>query len=254
MIEFNEEELSLNRKGRLWLWVNAIIILFSIYFVEFFFKVLNRSKVYGAENIVKGGGVLFAANHCGWADTLLLPISVIERWSLTPFLAPAKEELFKIPVISQVITVWGAFPVKRRARDTEAMKKIAYLTKNYRTMIFAEGTRSRNGELLRGRSGVGWIVYAAQPVVVPTLLINTDQFSAKGIKRFLFAPYRIVFGKPLDLSKYYEAEDCKETSQAIADEIMRAIAAMRVEYKDLYIEPPKLTGYYYDNKEDVSSD
>ena len=250
MIEFDEHNFTTHKKSRLWLITNAIIIFFSLLVLEFYFKIMNRSRVIGAENLPSGGGVLFTANHSGWADTLLLPISVIERWNLVPFFAPAKEELFKIPVIAQIISAWGAFPVKRRARDTESMKKIAYYTKHYRTMIFAEGTRSRTGELLRGRSGVGWIVYAARPVVVPTLLVNTDQFAAKGIRRFLFAPYRVVFGEPLDLSEYYEKEDTKENSQAIADEIMEAIATLREKHKDLYTEPPKLTGYYYDDKQD----
>ncbi|MGK7345681.1 MAG: lysophospholipid acyltransferase family protein [Candidatus Nitrospinota bacterium M3_3B_026] len=210
--------------------------LFSYPFVDFFYKVLNRSRAIGRENIPKEGGVVIASNHVSGVDTVLIPALAIRRFSLMPLFSPAKEELFKVPVLRTILKLWASFPVKRGARDVESMKRIACYAKNYHVMIFPEGTRSRTGELLRGRSGVGWIVYWARPKVVPTLVINTDKYFWPGRPRPWFGiPYTVVFGEPLDLSRFYEAPDTKKTSQAIADEIMRAIAELKEKNKGLYM-------------------
>ena len=204
--------------------------------VDIFFKVLNRSKAIGVENLPPEGGALIASNHISWADTLIVPVFSAKRLSIEPFLAPGKEELFRIPVVRTIISVWGSFPVKRGKRDFESMRRISYYAERYRVMIFPEGTRSKTGELLKGRAGVGWIIYHARPVVIPTLVINTDKYFKPGGKRpWFFVPYTVVFGKPLDLSRFYAMEDSRDTSQAIADEIMAAIAALKEENKGEYI-------------------
>jgi len=205
--------------------------------VDFFFKVLNRSAAIGLQNLRgHARGVLIASNHISGVDTLMIPKYAIDRRSTLPFCAPAKEELFKIPVVGFVLRRWGAFPVKRRSRDFQSMKRIAYYTANYRVMIFPEGTRSKTGELLPGRSGVGWIIYRARPTVIPTLVINTEKFFWPGNKRPWFGiPYRVVFGEPLDLERFYGLPDEKETSQAIVDEIMKAIAALKEKHRGLYL-------------------
>jgi 1-acyl-sn-glycerol-3-phosphate acyltransferase len=252
MIQFNEEELERFRWSTIKIWIHWVIIFFSLLPLELYFKIFNRTRVLGRENLPKGGGVLFAANHNGWADTLILPITCINRWDGVPFLAPAKEELFKIPVVSTLISVWGAFPVKRRARDIDSMKRIAYSAYNYRVMIFPEGTRSRDGVLGRGRAGAGWVVQAARPTVIPTLLINTDQYERKGFYRWVGNPYWVVFGEPVDLSPLEGLPDNKETSQLAIDLVMEAIADMRVKYRHLFTEPPKLTGHYYESTDTTS--
>ncbi len=205
-------------------------------FAYLFYKVLNRSRVIGTENIPRGNGVIFASNHVSGVDTFMVPFFSMSRFSPVPYCSPAKEELFKIPVLGRFLSLLGSYPVKRRARDFEAMKRIAYCAKNYNVMLFPEGTRSKTGELGKGRAGVGWIVYAAKPVVVPTLVINTEKYFWPGRKRPWFRiPYTIIFGKPLDLDKYYEMPDDKKTSQAIVSEIMDAISALKEKHKDLYL-------------------
>lgn len=218
-------------------WIISLSRFMAFPFTDFFLKVLNRSRAIGLENIPKHGGVMIASNHVSGVDTILIPTLAIRRFSTMPFLPPAKEELFRVPVVRTLIGLWGAFPVKRRARDFEAMKKIAVYAKNYQVMIFPEGTRSKTGKLLRGRAGVGWVIYNSRPVVIPTLVINTEKFFWPGRPRPWFGiPYTAVFGEPLDLSRFYEMPDNKETSQAISDEIMKAIAALKEKHKDLYMK------------------
>ncbi len=207
-------------------------------FVDFFFKVVNRSRAIGLENIAGlNGGVVIASNHVSWVDTLLVPAYAAKRFSIEPFCAPGKEELFKVPLLGTIIKLWGSFPVKRRARDFTSMRRIEYLSSHYRVMLFPEGTRSKTGELGRGRSGVGWIVYNAKPVVIPALVINTEKYFWPGRKRPWFRiPYTMVFGAPLNLDRFYAMPDDKETSQAIVDEIMKEIAALKEKHKNLYLD------------------
>ncbi len=206
-------------------------------FVDFFFKVLNRAKAIGQENIPKKGGVIIASNHISGIDTLLIPLMSAQRLSTMPYVAPGKEELFKIPLIGQIIKLWGSFPVKRRAHDYQSMNRMIYYGKHYNMMLFPEGTRSKTGELLKGRSGAGRVIYMSKPTVIPTLVINTQQFFWPGRKRpWFFVPYRVVFGEPLNLEKYYEMEDSKKTSQALINEVMKAIADLREKHKDLYLD------------------
>ena len=74
-------------------------------------------------------------------------------------------------------------------------------------------------------------------MVIPTVVINTQKFFWPGKKRpWFFVPYTVVFGEPLNLDKYYAMEDSKETSQALIDEVMTAIADIQEKHKNLYLD------------------
>ncbi len=241
MIEFDEEDerrFAVTPFAKVFAWASRLV---AFPLVEIYFKLFHKTVVIGLENIPREGGVLLCSNHQAWVDTLLIPVAFINRWRTTPYMAPAKEELFKVPVVKTIIRLWGAFPVKRRQRDFEAMKRIAYYANHYPVMLFPEGTRSKTGELLRGRAGVGWIVHSAQPTVIPTLVINTEWYpGGKRGNKWFGVPYTVVFGKPLDLADLLEQPESKKVSQAIADRIMVAIAELREKHRGLYLTPPQL--------------
>lgn len=234
-MEEKESEFYISRTTR-FLMSAARFVCFPL--VDFFLKVIHRSKAIGLENISGlNGGVVFASNHISGIDTLLIPLYAAKRLSIEPFCAPGKEELFKIPVVGLILRVWGSFPVKRRSRDLKSMKRISYYSRHYRTMLFPEGTRTKTGELGKGRSGAGWVIYSARTTVIPTLVINTEYYFWPGRKRpWLRIPYTVVFGAPLNLERFYSMPDCKETSQAIADQVMKEIATLKQKHKDLQIE------------------
>jgi len=206
--------------------------------VDFFLKIINRSRAIGIENISGlNGGVVFASNHISGIDTLLIPVFAARRFSIEPFCAPGKEELFKIPLVGLILRIWGSFPVKRRSRDIQSMKRIAYYSRHYRIMLFPEGTRTKTGELGKGRAGAGWVIYNAKATVIPTLVINTEKYFWPGRKRPWFRiPYTVVFGASLNLDRFYAMPNEKATSQAIVDEVMRGIAELKEKYKDLQID------------------
>ena len=94
-------------------------------------------------------------------------------------------------------------------------------------MLFPEGTRSRDGRLHEGNRMLGKIIYQAQPVVIPTLVVGTDRVwgSSRWWPRWR-TPVSLRYGKPVDLQPYYQRPDSKENAEAIVKEIMGAIAAL----------------------------
>jgi 1-acyl-sn-glycerol-3-phosphate acyltransferase len=191
---------------------------------------LNRLEVTGAEHVPPGGGVLLAANHLSLVDTLLIPWVNIAKVRLEVVWAPAKAELFDIPVINHIITSWGAFPVQRGGRDVRAMRRLVELMRREKVMLFPEGTRSVDGWLGRGNRVVGKLIYLARPTVIPTAILGTDRLLAKGrLLPRLFSKLEVRFGPPLDLECYYAAEDTKATAEALMSRVMYSIARLRGE-------------------------
>lgn len=174
--------------------------------------------------------MLLAANHLSIVDTLLIPWANIAKVQLEVVWAPAKAELFEVPLINRIIASWGAFPVRRSGRDLQAMRRLVDLMRREKVMLFPEGTRSTDGCLGMGNRTVGKLIYLAQPVVIPTAILGTDRLLAKGhfLPR-LFSRLEVRFGPPLDLGPYYAAEDTKATAAAIIRLVMRSIAHLQGE-------------------------
>jgi 1-acyl-sn-glycerol-3-phosphate acyltransferase len=191
---------------------------------------LNRLKITGGEHVPAGGGVLLAANHVSIVDTLLIPWANIAKVCLEVVWAPAKAELFDIPVLNRVIASWGAFPVQRGGGDVGGMRRLVELMRHEKVMLFPEGTRSADGRLGKGNRAVGKLIYLARPIVIPTAILGTERSLAKGrIIPRLFSTLEVRFGPPLELGRYYAAPDTKATAEAITYDLMRSIARLRGE-------------------------
>ncbi len=203
---------------------------FSWLALGLFFKGINRLTIRGAEHVPPGGGVLLASNHLSIFDTLLIPWANIAKIRLEIVWAPAKAELFNIPIVNRIIASWGAFPVQRGGRDLRAMRRIVELMQHEKVMLFPEGTRSADGGLGRGNRALGKLIYLARPVVIPTAISGTDRLLGRGrIVPRLFSRLEVRFGFPLDLACHYRAADTKATAEAIVRDVMRGIARLRGE-------------------------
>lgn len=191
--------------------------------ISFYARSMNRLKVVGAERIPSTGGVLLAANHISGYDTVFIPAVVLRQCPWQMLWAPAKEELFRNPLLGAIFRSWGAFPVKR-GRDVRAGKQLGTLLQTEKVMLFPEGTRHKDGQLGKGNRGVGKLIYDHRPVVIPTGLSGINRWYFPGFGQ----PGLISFGAPVDFSDLYQLDDCKQTHLLIIERLMAAIAEQLV--------------------------
>ena len=204
----------------LWLW-------FSGRAVGLFLSPFCRLRVHGLEHVPRQGGVVLASNHLSMFDTLIIPYSINRAQGPEPVWAPAKEELFRLPIASFFLHSWGVFPIRRGRNDLRGIRRMLTHMRSGKMMLFPEGTRSRDGRLHEGNRMLGKIIYQAQPVVIPTLIVGTDRVwgASRRWPRWR-TPVSLRYGKPVDLQAYYQRPDSKENAEAIVKEIMGAIAAL----------------------------
>ena len=207
-------------------------------FWNIIFKILNKVEVLGEENRPKKGdpSVLLLSNHISAIDPFLIAVTSYTLFSPVRWRAPAKEELFRYPVIRNIISAWGAFPVRRGKGDYEAMNKMVQMLKESVVVIFPEGTRSRDGTLLKGRPGVGKIIWEARPArIIPVVVEGTNWVLPKGrIFPALCKKTRIYYGKPMDFQSWYQKVPTVEITQKMVDEVIAEIKQMEEEMRFKY--------------------
>jgi 1-acyl-sn-glycerol-3-phosphate acyltransferase len=195
--------------------------------VGFFFRYWCRVRIEGAEHIPANGGVLMGSNHISVIDPVLISYSVMATQGVQIVWAPAKVELFTVPLFGRLIASLGAFPVRRGRGDLRAIRRMATHIQSEKLLLFPEGTRSRDGRLGLGKRTVGKLLHEAQPVVIPTAVWGTDRVLPPGscFPRYR-TPIGVRYGKPLDLQRYYALPRTKETATMIVQELMQAIAVL----------------------------
>jgi 1-acyl-sn-glycerol-3-phosphate acyltransferase len=195
------------------------------------FKLLNRVQVFGREHIPKRGDahVLILSNHISSIDPFLIGITAMPFFSPIWWRAPAKAELFEIPLIKNILASWGAIPVRRGQRDLKSVRRLVQMLSRSVIVAFPEGRRSLNGQLLPGRAGMGKVIYDSRPQkVIPVYIHGTNEILPKGrILPRLFKTVTIIYGPPLNLSAFYRMDGSAEVSQKIIDEVMRGIGRLR---------------------------
>ena len=211
------------------LWVN-IWHAIGLSFWYLIIKGLNRVEVRGEAYIPKRGetGVMLVYNHISAIDPFVIAVTSMPFFSKVWWRAPAKEELFDIPIVRNIILTWGGFPVKRGKHDFRAIDKMATMLQNSVVVIAPEGTRSTDGTLRRGKAGVGKIIYDARPrKVIPVKVQGVEAILPKG-RIFPRAGRKamITYGAPIDLSRYYRLSESVETSQQIVDAVMEEISKL----------------------------
>lgn len=205
-------------------WGRRFWILVSTRVVFVVLHCTLRLTVTGTDRLPRTGGTLLAANHVSMADPLLLSWTVLSRFPFQRFYGPAKEELFRIPILAPLLRSYGIFPVKRDGRDLASMRKLARLLRTHRVMMFPEGTRSATGELGKGNRMVGRLVHESRPVVIPVGILGTRDILPRGkVSPRLFRRVQISFGPPVDLESCFGSPAGRETYEEITGRIMEAI-------------------------------
>lgn len=170
----------------------------------------------GTENIPKDGGNIFASNHRSYQDPVFIALP-----TRVPLSYMAKEELFHQNIFFTVlIKAFGAFPVTRGKGDTQAIDtSIEKLEKGRNLVIFPEGTRSKDGKVGKGKTGVALVAAMAQVPVVP-VGINFEG-KLKFRKRVV-----VRFGKPIVPSEIGVTSTNPHALKTIKNEIMEKITEL----------------------------
>ena len=202
-----------------------------------------RPIVEGLENIPKTGGAIFAGNHLSVADELFLGSTVprhIAFWAKSDyFVGTGLGGWFTRNLMEGL----GAIRVERaggRAALTAFDGAIPVLKAGDMVAVYPEGTRSPDGRLYRGKTGVARLALESGALVVPVALLNTDEIQPTGKLIPKVMRVRLKFGKPLDFSRYADSRGDRLVERAITDEIMYELMTLTTrEYVDVYAQSLK---------------
>jgi 1-acyl-sn-glycerol-3-phosphate acyltransferase len=197
-----------------------------------------RPKIEGVENIPGTGGAVLASNHLAVADSFFLPLMVPRR---VTFLA--KREYFtqkglKGRLKKAFFSGLGQVPIDRSsgaAAQAALDTGIRLLSEGSLLGIYPEGTRSPDGRLYKGKTGLARMVLEARAPVVPVVMIGTDKANPIGSRMWRPHRIRIKVGRALDFSRYDGLAGDRFVERSITDEIMYTLMEMSgQDYVDVY--------------------
>ena len=202
-----------------------------------------RPWVQGLENVPDEGGALLASNHLSFSDSVFLPLVVPRR---VTFLAKS-EYFFTRGVKGRAKAMFfrgiGYVPVERTGGKAAAVALDAGLSllQNGELLgIYPEGTRSPDGRLYRGKTGVARMALEAGVPVIPVAMIDTEKLQPPGKVMPKFIRPGLIIGEPLDFSRYAGMATDRLVLRSITDEIMYAIMKLSgQEYVDEYASTAK---------------
>jgi 1-acyl-sn-glycerol-3-phosphate acyltransferase len=193
-------------------------------------QLLARPRLEGTERVPMTGGALVAGNHISGWDPIVIPAMLPRTMTF-----PAKAELFVARgpvsrVVAWFVKAVGILPMDRSGGRSSASSMdvvLEALREGKVVGIFPEGTRSPDGRLYRGRTGVARLALATGVPVIP---VGVQHTSPPGWRRAV-----VRFGEPLDFSAYAGAGNDRDVLRHVTDEVMAAIQALSDQpYVDVY--------------------
>jgi 1-acyl-sn-glycerol-3-phosphate acyltransferase len=206
-------------------------------------KLVFRPRTEGADHVPLEGPAILASNHLSYADWLFMPLTLPRRVTFV-----AKAEYFTGPGIKgwfqrKFFAGSGQVPIDRSgATAAEGALKAAkrILAEGELFGIYPEGTRSHDGRLYRGKTGVARLALEMKVPVIPIAVLGTDEIAPPGKKFGSLTRPLVRFGKPLDFSRYEGLEEDRFILRSITDEIMYEIMRLSgQEYVDMYASRAK---------------
>lgn len=206
-------------------------------------RILFRPRVEGLEHVPREGAAIFASNHLSFSDSIFLPLMVPRR---VTFLA--KADYFTGHGIKGRLTAVffktvGQLPIDRsggRAGQAALHTGLGVLRRGELLGIYPEGTRSPDGRLYRGKTGVARMALEAGVPVLPVGMIDTEKLQPPGraVPKIIRPSIRI--GAPLDFSRYQGMQGDRFVLRSMTDEIMYEIMELSgQEYVDVYAAKAK---------------
>ncbi len=199
-------------------------------------KMRLRIRTEGTEHIPKKGAAIIASNHLSALDHVVLPATtkrVIYNIS--------KKEHFDSKIRGWFFRHWGVIPLDRGAGDNAALEKAKEVLRSGELFcIYPEGTRSIDGRLYKGRTGIARIALDVGVPIIPVAMVGTFEAKPKGHKGIKKGvKTAAVVGEPMDFSQYHGKHEDREICRKVTDEVMHAIAKLGgQEYVDKYCPNP----------------
>ncbi len=197
-----------------------------------------RPWVTGHENIPRSGGVIIASNHLSFIDSVFLPLVIDRQLSFL-----AKSDYYtgrgiKGWLTRTFLSSAGMLPIDRsggKASEASLQTGLRVLARGEMLGIYPEGTRSPDGKLYRGRTGVARMILEGDVPVVPVAMIDTEKVMPIGQRLPKVRRIGIVIGKPLDFSRFHGMESDRFILRSVTDEIMYELNRLSgQEYVDVY--------------------
>jgi 1-acyl-sn-glycerol-3-phosphate acyltransferase len=206
-------------------------------------RLVFRPQSSGLENVPSDGPAILASNHLSYADWLFMPLTLPRRVTFV-----AKAEYFTTPGVKgwfqkKFFSGAGQVPIDRSGKD--AAEGALRSAKNILAQgdlfgIYPEGTRSHDGKLYRGKTGVARLALETGAPVIPVAVVGTDVVAPPGKTFGSFTRPVVRFGTPLDFSRYQGMENDRYILRSITDEIMYEIMRLSgQEYVDMYASRAK---------------
>ena len=206
-------------------------------------RLFFRPWVEGLENVPDDGPAILASNHLSFSDSIFLPLVVPRHITFL-----AKSDYFTGKGLKGRLTAFffkhiGQVPIDRSggsASQAAIDTGLRVLNEGSLLGIYPEGTRSPDGQLYRGRTGVARMALESGARVIPVAMIDTDKIQPPGRLRPKIMRVGIKIGRPLDFSRYAGMEGDRFVLRSITDEIMYELMTLSgQEYVDMYATKAK---------------
>jgi 1-acyl-sn-glycerol-3-phosphate acyltransferase len=200
-------------------WMYEVVRLVLTPYLLFVF----RARCIDSDKIPVEGPAIVTPNHFSFLDHFFVAVYVRRKVHFM-----AKSQLFKRP-LQFVYTHGGVFPVRRGHRDTKSIETAkAILGRGDLIVMYAEGGRSRTGELGEAKPGVGKLALQTGVPVVPTAIVGTER--ARNWKKLQFPKVTVQYGDPICFEKV--EEPTREQAQAAADVVFNEIKTLHTALRD----------------------
>lgn len=202
-----------------------------------------RPWVVGLHHVPKSGPVILASNHLSFIDSIFLPL-VVDR----PVVFLAKSEYFtgkglKGWATRMFFQASGQLPIDRsggKASEASLLTGLRVLSEGRILGIYPEGTRSPDGRLYRGRTGVARMVLESGAPVIPVAMIGTEHVMPIGTRLPKVRRIGIILGEPLDFSRFEGLEGDRFVLRSVTDELVHELRRLGdQEYVDVYASSVK---------------
>lgn len=216
----------------MWYWIFKYILLGPL------LALLGRPKVEGLEHVPADGPAILASNHLAVMDSFYLPLVVRRRITFL-----AKQEYFtgtgiKGRLLAWFYTVAGQVPIDRTNADSaqDALNTAARILGQGKLLgMYPEGTRSPDGRLYKGKTGLARLALESGVPVIPVAMIGTNVVNPPGTKGLRFGRVTVRFGEPMDFSRFDGMAGNRFIERAVIDEVIYELMGLSgQEYVDIY--------------------